>query len=535
MIPRTARIFIILWILLGLINAEPLVLSRASTSGQNAEAQEVSEASIFFPLAAHFRRGPDIRSPFSLQIAAFQLLQEGALENGSISNQVLGEKSTAVLENQAYTNLVSALKDSGADWARVRLEWEHIEPNAPVDGQSPEYYWQFYDDALGSVAEADVRIIATVSDSPSWAADVPCAPIHLHRLDEYSRFIKDLVTRYRGHPYYINHWELVNEPDSNRYTTGHLSGHGCWAYDGDRYADMLAVAFNTIKKVDPQAQVLMGGIAYDWFEEYGGPFYRYFPDEVMQSGGGSYMDALNFHFYTDFSPEWDRWNPKSPDRRYGWIPAPTCGVVDDGLGAAYEVSGFDIVAKTTHYQNRMNTCYGVTKPVWVTEVGDHGYPGDQNSLDNQARYVIKVYTRALSAGVKNVTWYSLDRPLYDRYEQALLNLDLSPKPAFIAYQTLTRELNGYYEYSHDRNNCSWGDSGVSCSVEAYVFKDDNQNEVTVAWGSDILKFSANKLRIVDRNGKETIVKDGSSKDNDGIVNGKIKLKLSKEPLFIIEW
>ena len=556
---KFTRTLFSLWILLSLasnINLEPVIRSRSFASGNNrgiqvnADSQDAStgpilnlerhqinaegsEASFFLPIIAHYRQGPDIRSPFSLQIAALHQVLQGAPRNETFPNknseEILGSLSS---ENSPFESLKSALKVSGADWSRVRVEWEQIEPNAPIPGQPPDYNWQFHDDGLRIVAEAGVRIIATLSDSPAWAADEPCAPIYTDRLDEFSRFIKDLVYRYRGHPYYINHWELVNEPDSNRYTSGHLSGHGCWAYDGDQYAEMLAVAHQAIKKADPQATVLMGGIAYDWFEEYGGPFNRYFSDDVMENGGGAYLDGLNLHFYTDFSAEWDRWNPDSADRRYGWIPAPTCGIVDDGVGTAYDVQGFDIVAKTTHLQNRMNACYGVSKPVWVTEVGAHGYPADQNSLDSQARYVIKVYARALSAGVKNITWFSLDRPPYDRFEQSLLNPDFSPKPAFFAYQTLTSELDGYYEYSHDRNRCYWDNSGVTCYVEAYIFKDESQNEKTVAWGSTSLKFSAHTLRVVDRFGKETIIRDGSNKDEDGIADGKVKLGLSEEPVFI---
>jgi hypothetical protein len=432
--------------------------------------------------------------------------------------------------------LTAALKNSGADWSRVRVEWELIEPNTPVPGQLPEYDWQYHDDNLRLVAEAGVRMIATLADSPSWAASSPCAPIYPDRLDEFARYLTDLVNHYKGPPFYIQHWELVNEPDSNRYTFGHTSGHGCWAYDGDQYAQMLAVASQAIKEADPRATVLMGGIAYDWFEEYGGPFYRYFPDDVMVNGGGLYIDALNFHFFTDFRAEWDRWNPNSEDRRNGWLPAPTCGIVDDGVGTPYDVEGFDVVAKTTHFRNRMDVCYGVTKPVWVTEVAGYGgFPDDQESLINQARYVIKVYARALSAGVQNITWFSLDQPPYDPFGQALLDADFSPKPAFFAYQTLTRELDGFYEYSHDRNVCSWSSAGVSCYVEAYVFKDDSQAEKTVAWGSKRLAFQADKLRVVDRNGNETFIEDGGAGDKDRRHNGTVILQLTDEPVFVSTW
>ena len=504
-------------------NSRSLNYPHKLSPNPNFHSSSTAEAStiLFLPLVPHERQVPNLRSPFSLQIAALHQLSTN-------------ETELSALDESVYSSLSAALKDSGADWARVRVEWEIIDPNTPVPGELPEYDWQYHDENLRFVAETGVRMIATISDSPSWAASMPCAPIYPDRLDEYSRFLTDLVHHYKEPPFQIKHWELINEPDSNRYTSAHISG-GCWAYDGDQYAQMLAVANQAIKEADPRATVLMGGIAYDWFEEYGGPFNRYFSDDVMENGGGLNIDGLNLHFYTDFHAEWDRWNPDSVDRRYGWIPAPTCGIVDDGVGIPYDVEGFDVIAKTTHFRNRMEVCHGVSKPVWLTEVGAHGYPDDQESLKTQARYVIKVYARALSVGVKNITWFSLDQPPYGDFGQALLNSDFSPKPAFFAYKTLTSELDGFYEYSHNRNICSWSSAGASCYVEAYVFKYDSLTEKTVAWGSRSLKFITSKLKVVDRNGKEIIIEDGDKGDMDGNINGIIKLKLSDEPVFITAW
>jgi hypothetical protein len=348
-------------------------------------------------------------------------------------------------------------------------------------------------------------------------------------LDEFARFLTDLVNRYKRPPYYVRHWELVNEPDYV-YSNGHEGGLGCWGHEGDRYAQMLAVAYPAIKAADPEATVLMGGVAHDWFTEVGGPFYRYFPDDVMTAGGGDYLDVLNFHYFPDFRAEWERWDPNSDDQRYGWLPAPTCGGLYDGEGTQYEAWGPDLIAKTSHFRNRMSTCFGVDKPVWVTELAEHGYPGDPSSLTNQARYVIQGFARGLAIGVQNITWYSLDRPPYDPYYQSLLYDDFSPKPAFYAYQTLTAELNGY-EFSYDRIVLGTWPVYV---VEAYVFENEDatQQEKTVAWGSGQLTFQAGQVRVVDRWGDEAFIADGGVGDEDGTQNGTIVLQLSSEPVFV---
>jgi hypothetical protein len=86
--------------------------------------------------------------------------------------------------------------------------------------------------------------------------------------------------------------------------------------------------YTAIKAADPEATVVMGGLAYDRFTEYDGPFLRYFSDEVMQNGGGAYIDVLNIHYFTDFHVEWKRWVPPANP--------PTCGIVHGDVGTTYD-------------------------------------------------------------------------------------------------------------------------------------------------------------------------------------------------------
>jgi hypothetical protein len=349
--------------------------------------------------------------------------------------------------------------------------------------------------------------------------------------------LTDLVNRYKKPPYYIKHWEIVNEPDYTK-SDGHEGGLGCWGYDGDKYAELLEVAYTTIKDADPEATVLMGGVAHDWFTEVKGPFYRYFPDDVMKHGGGDYIDVFNFHYFPDYHAEWERWDNRSKDQRYGWLPDPNCGNVYDPFDAgevSYTASGIDFIVKTIYLRNRMDACHNVSKPIWVTELAEHGYPDDDASLARQARYVIKGHVRGLSAGIENITWYSLDRAPYDPYYQSLLYDDFSTKPAFGAYQTLTGELAGY-TYSHNRNDWVYDDSdrGYRYVIEAYVFEDASQREKTVVWGESdqTLDFQASQVRTVDRWGEETFISDGGAGDTDGEQNGTVVLQISNEPVFV---
>jgi hypothetical protein len=453
-----------------------------------------------------------VLSPFSIEIAALHQVNGLGHEATVMAS---AEADWLALHAATYVTLTEALRDSGAGWARVRVGWSQIQPDPPP----ADYVWgPYHDEKLRLVRESGVRLIATVADAPEWAADSPCKPIYTERLDEFAQFLSDLVKRYKQPPYNIQHWELFNEPDYT-WPNGSLGGLGCWAdadgaEDGERYAQMLAVAYGAIKAADPEATVLMGGVAHDWFTEYGGPFDRYFPDDVMAYGGGNHLDVLNFHYFPDFHAEWERWAPqRSP---------PTCGVVDDGQGTPYEAWGIDLIAKTNHFRNRMSVCFGVNKPLWVTELAEHGYANNTQSLARQARYVIKGYARGLAAGVENITWYALVTP-NDSYEQGLLHDDFTPKPAFDAYSTMTTELKGY----------TFSETLDVPGGEGYLLRNPCGREKTVAWGSGTLSFTpAVRLRVVDREGNVNIIQDGGAGDMDGIANGAVSLGLSAEPVFV---
>jgi len=474
---------------------------------------------------------PPEGNPFWIEIAAMHQIPTSSMENP----QLLSKSELKSLIAEAYPTLIEALVESGAGGTRVYIEWDEIEPNAPT-GDVPQYNWSWYDARLSQIGATGLGTIVAIGEIPSWAGEFPCSPIHPDRLDEFIRFLTDIVNRYKSPPYNVKIWEVINEPDSTWNFTS-SGGIGCWGYHGDDYANMLSLAYPAIKAADPEAVVVQGGIAYDWFnrdsyppetEGNFGPFYRYFSDDVMAAGGGSYFDVMNLHYFPSFAPEWERWDPNSPDRQNGWIPAPTCGDLFDGLGVEYQAGGKDLIAKASHYHNRMEACYGLGQPLWVTEIAEKGLSDQPWSLANQARYVIMGNVRGLAVGAEKIVWYALTTP-NDSYDQQLLFNDWSPKPSFFAYKTVTSELNGYYF----KEKLYVRDQDGDLIVEGYVFENSSEDEKVVAWGRGSLTFSpANKLRIVDRDGNVSWIQDGGTGDRDDSNNGSIEYKTTIEPVFI---
>ena len=498
---RTILIRLILLLSLGLVSSvQP---------GQTAPA-EVS--GVYLPMVLQGYKPPS-DSPFWIEVAA---LHEITPPPGAAAPTAMSEAKYQAYKAylaEVFPTLVSALVDSGAGGTRIFLKWSEIEPAAPVSGQPPNYTWTWYDDRIHELAQTELKVLITIGVPPSWASTSTCPPIDADHLDEYARFVTDLVNRYKAPPYYVKNWELDNEPD-NTSTGGVTFGFGCWGAHPAEYAAMAAAGYGAIKAADPEAYVLMGGLAYDWFTEYAGPFNRYFSDDVMTNNGAQYFDALNIHYFPDWHAEWERWTVGNK---------PTCGVVDDGLGTTYDTYGIDIIAKATHFRNRMSTCFSVNKPLWVTELADHGIVTTTASLNQQARYIIQGNVRGMAAGAVKIVWYALTTPNDDQ-DQALLFSNLSPKPAFTAFKTLSAQLRGY-QYLSTLN---------TPGVEGYVFSAPASANKTVAWSSSsgLLTFApASQLQVVDRQGNVGTINDGSASDQDHSFNGSIQVQMTIEPIF----
>ena len=487
--------------------------------------------------------------PYTIQIAGLnQITSSEAYANLPPDEAAAAQELLMAELDETFPTLVDALKQSGAGYVRVYIDWNMIQP-----AEGGAYIWSWYDNRLSQLRDAGLGLIATVSNAPTWAIDTtldPCAYI-ITEVDAYYQFLEALVHQYP----YIKTWEILNEPDA---VPGVRCGTGMMNYGfaGAQYAALLQGAYTRIKALNPSATVLMGGMAYDHFvdEDPDNKFNRFFLDAVMDAGGAPYMDGVNFHYFHDFVGGWEYWTSGIAD--------PTCeeaiNLNEAGDDTFYYPYGFDITAKASHVAERLRVCHNVTKPQWLTEIGHHGIHPDnidasdparaEDTLENQARYVFTVHARGFASGAENITWYALkivstlttydhQGLLYDERDGLLEN---EPKPAYYAYQTMTREL-GNYRYEQ------WVsfDPRTRPAAEAYQFTHmagaAEGNPKLVAWSnssSDVpLTLARSSIRVVSRPGnaifaEEFMVTDGSAWDVDGAVNGSITFNLKLEPVII---
>jgi|GEM_PF-490479 len=425
--------------------------------------------------------------------------------DASLSEPIFGIQMYG--DTAATSRYAQPMVDSNASWLRVRVCWACAEPtNLPPES----FDWSSVDATLAAAAFHNINIIATIRTSPAWAAPYPEGPLYPGQLDELAQFSRALVERYDGDGLadapgspVVRHWEYFNEPDApfDHYAPG-------WGDRGAEYAQMLKTVYPAVKKADPAAQVLFGGIAHDWFQEDGGPFVYSFLDDVLAAGGGAYFDVMNFHYYPVFSHVW---------------------ATGDGVG---------LIEKTEYIRDRLRN-FGLEKPFVITEAGWHsdGTGGLASTPEIQARYVAALFVQSMAADLDSMIWWML----YDPGSNALANglvteaPDIEIKPSFTAYRTIVDQLR----FAHYERALAAQETG-NPDVEVHQFRDNVlRRTVYVTWLNPVetgetatLLLPVPAATVRDLYGNAHFVHSS----DDGLLDGKITLQVGGRPLYVeVNW
>ncbi|MCB0215176.1 MAG: hypothetical protein H6648_01430 [Caldilineae bacterium] len=395
-------------------------------------------------------------------------------------------------------NLIVEARAAGASYWRAFIFWDEIEP---VQTSPPSYDWSRYDLLFGRASAQGLRIIAEISGNPSWAADYPGGPPR--NLDDLARFAAAAVERYDGDGLAdapggirIREWELYNEPDlADPKIALQGRGWGFWGHRGAEYARMLRRVYPVIKLANPEARVILGGLAHDAFLPDDGPFDPDFLDDLLEAGGGRFFDVMNFHYYPPFAP-------------------------------AYAAHGIDVLGKAGYIRKKLRA-YGLEKPLMITEAGmwsaaEPPYP--PATPEDQLRYVAQLYTRVLAGDIETAIWFQYD-DVYgvDDPARGLVDGDLRRKPAWSAYQLASEMLAGAVPERPARDPLASG--------EVYWFR-QGEDRLAVAWTLDgssaQLDVRAPEAEWVHALGNRRLLRDASDGRRDGIT----RIPYGADPVFV---
>jgi hypothetical protein len=164
---------------------------------------------------------------------------------------------------------LARISELGLSFVRANLDWTTLEPAAPVNGQH-RYDFRSHDEWVAALAQRGLRWYAVGVSPPAWAADpaalaagcgIRSGPA---RPDDLAALMGTIATRYgRDGSFWAEHPELPYRPviDYEVWNEPNHGGAWCPLPEPHEYAPLYLATRDAIRAVDPNARVLVGGLA----------------------------------------------------------------------------------------------------------------------------------------------------------------------------------------------------------------------------------------------------------------------------------
>jgi len=307
---------------------------------------------------------------------------------------------------------VAAIRDSGATWVRLSIQWKNLEPALP--GVYDVWWLAHVDRAVQLSNAAGRKVLMVVYDAPAWASGSAARSTPRNPAD-YASFISFVAQRYRGR---IQAYEIWNEQNTSRFWT---------SPSATAYTRLLQAAYPAVKRADPDATVVFGGLStsdYDYVES------------AYAAGARGYFDALAVHPYTYCGTG-------APDE----VRRGSTGRITRDSFLGYREVRASMLAR------------GDDKPLWITEFGwntstarcDPAAGAWQGGVSEslQASYLARAYGLfAADAYVGPAFAYNFRNNYWQRDEDTpearygLVRSDFTPKPALDALRAAAGGAGG---------------------------------------------------------------------------------------------
>ena len=276
-----------------------------------------------------------------------------------------------------------AARDAGVKWTREDFSWGRIEP------QRGKFDWRFYDDLVACARSNGICVYGIAGYWAPWTK-----PYSDEGIEDYVKYLRAMVAHYRSD---IKYWEIWNEPNIF-----------FWQGPREMYARLLSKSYAAIKDVDPDAQVL--GLSTAGVD-------KKFIEQMLALNAP--FDILTIHPYRK------------------------------------KLDDFGFIRELENVSEMVRLPGGKRRPVWLTEMGWATHTPHNTlrqdfaatPLRTQAELIARSYLCAIISGIEPRTfWYDFrndgDDPIYFEHQMGIVYSDFRPKPAYIAYATLGRILEG---------------------------------------------------------------------------------------------
>jgi hypothetical protein len=334
--------------------------------------------------------------------------------------------------------VMTLANNAGFDWVRQQVVWKDIED----PGNGVMAFDTQLDGIVDSVHASGRKLLVNIVQSPAAYNATNGLPDDPQALGD---FVEQMAQRYGDK---IAAYEIWNEPN-----LAHENGGNIEPADVGHYVEVLKEAYRHIKAVTPNAIVLAAASSSSGVtdpaialsdEEFYAAMYSYNGGEVK-----NYFDVQAVHPGGAANPPDTLW-PDNPSYIEGCQPAPDRCWNDD------ETHYFRHVENVRRWMEQ----YGMAdKQIWITEYGwatpntSPGYEfGNFVSYEQQAAYITGAIRRSFEEYpyIGNLFLWNMNfavtkvenglDPLHEQASFGILNGDWSPRPSYLAVQSLIAEL-----------------------------------------------------------------------------------------------
>jgi hypothetical protein len=172
------------------------------------------------------------------------------------------------------------ITDAGFTWVKQEFAWREIE-----GGEKGGFNWDNTDRMMGQIEAHNLKLLARVGVQPAWAGgDYPeIGPPDNYQ--DFGDFVFALASRYKGR---IQAYQIWNEPNLSR-------EWGNRPPNPTEYTALLKVAYEAIKRADPNALVISAGLAPTTRSDAVAMPDTYFVQGMYDAGAKPYFDLLGAH------------------------------------------------------------------------------------------------------------------------------------------------------------------------------------------------------------------------------------------------
>jgi hypothetical protein len=292
-----------------------------------------------------------------------------------------------------YRDDAAAIRNVGASWVRVVIQWHKLEWTRGV------YEWGAFDNAIDAALANHLNVLVLITGpAPLWAqppgteitanGNPPADPA------TFGNITRIVAERYKKS---VRNWEIWNEPNVPEYFV---------PVDVPRYAALLRAAYASIHAVQPDANVMSGGLSSNWHGVEPADFVR----QLYDAGAGDSFDSVGMHPYT--------------------FPY---AITEDPAGRG---------ASIMNIYNVMSSHGQSNKKIWLTEYGQAtGTNPAAVSEQRQAEILVDFLNRASGLSFLGPSFLFTTKDLSSDpgnldFNFGLYRMDKTPKPAVAAIQAL---------------------------------------------------------------------------------------------------